>query len=116
MPPRYARLLHDSLAVSAVNHPDKVAVAEGNRQITFAELQEQALRLAAALQFRGVKRGDRVALFLENSLETVVGIYATLNAGAAFMVVNPQTKEDKLEYVLNDSGAVAIISDTRLYK
>src|SRR5690625_2744339 len=116
MIPRYPRLLHDSLTLSAAAQPDKVAIVEGQRRITYAELHDQALRLATGLQGRGVRRGDRVALFLENSLETVVGIYAALYAGAAFMVVNPQTKEDKLEYVLSDAGASALISDARLSK
>ncbi len=114
MPPRYPRLLHDSLSVSAAAYPQKTAVIEGQSSITYEQLQDQALRLASGLRARGVKRGDRVALYMENSLETVVGIYAALYAGAAFMVVNPQTKADKLEYLLNDSGAAATISDARL--
>ncbi len=116
MHPRYPRLLHDSLTLSAAAFPDKTAVVEGQGTITYGELRDQALRLANALQALGVKRGDRVALFLENSLETVVGIYGALYAGAAFMVVNPQTKQDKLEYMLNDSAAAAIVSDARLYR
>src|SRR5690606_17622568 len=95
-------------------YPQKTAVIEGQSSITYEQLQDQALRLASGLRARGVKRGDRVALYMENSLETVVGIYAALYAGAAFMVVNPQTKADKLEYLLNDSGAAATISDARL--
>src|SRR5690554_5985605 len=114
MRPRYPRLLHDSLTVSASKFPHKTAVVDGKRHLSYSDLQDQALRLAAALQARGVGRGDRVALFMENSLETVVGIYAALYAGAVFMVVNPQTKEDKLEYVLADSGASALLSDARL--
>lgn len=114
MRPRYPRLLHDSLTVSATTFPHKTAVVDGKRHLTYSDLHDQALRLAAALQARGVRRGDRVALYMENSLEAVVGIYAALYAGAAFMVVNPQTKEDKLEYVLADSGATALLADARL--
>ena len=114
MRPRYPRLLHDSLTVSATAFPHKAAVVDGKRHLTYSDLHDQALRLASALQARGVRRGDRVALYMENSLETVVGIYAALYAGAAFMVVNPQTKEDKLEYVLADSGATALLADARL--
>ena len=113
MPPRYPRLLHDSLSVSAAAYPQKTAVIEGQSSITYEQLQDQALRLASGLRARGVKRGDRVALYMENSLETVVGIYAALYAGAAFMVVNPQTKDDKLEYMLNDAGASALRVQTQ---
>ncbi len=55
-------------------------------------------------------RGDRVAIYLDNCAEAVVSIFAVLKAGAVFMPVNPQTKADKLAYLLNDSGARAIIS------
>lgn len=116
MLPRYPRLLHDSLTISAAAYPSKTAVVDGQRRLTYAQLHDQALRLATALQRAGVRRGERVALFLDNSLETVTGMYGALYAGAAFMVVNPQTKEDKLEYMLNDAGATAIVSDARLSK
>ena len=58
--------------------------------------------LARLLRARGVRRGDRVALFLDNGIEMVVGVYAALRLGAVFMPVNPLTKEDKLAYLLND--------------
>ena len=56
-------------------------------------------------------RGDRVAIYLDNSATVVIGIYAALRAGAAFVVINPQTKEDKLRYILADCGAVALVAD-----
>lgn len=116
MKPRYARLLHDSLTVSAADHPDKLAVITADERVTYAELHSRALTLASLLQSHGVIRGDRVAVFLENSVDTIVGIYGALYAGAAFMVVNPQTKEDKLRYIFSDSGAKAVLSEGRLAK
>ena len=61
-----------------------------------------------------MKRGDRVAIYLENSVEAVVSIYAALYAGAVFVVVNPQTKADKLHFILQDSEAVMAVSEGRL--
>lgn len=114
MLPKNARLLHDSLTLSAAADGDKLAVITAEERVTYAELQERALRVAALLQARGVRRGDRVAIFLENSADTVASVYGALYAGAAFIVINPQTKEDKLHYVLADSGAAAVISEGRL--
>jgi len=114
MLPRYPRLLHDSLTLSAAANENKTAVITADERVTYAELRERALRLAGLLQGHGVKRGDRVAVFLENSVDTVVGIYGALYAGTAFIVINPQTKEDKLHYVLADSGAAAVLSEGRL--
>jgi len=114
MQPRYPRLLQDSLTISASRHPEKIAVITADERVTYAELYERALRFANLLRETGVERGDRVAIFLENSVDTVAGIYGALYAGAAFMVVNPQTKEDKLHYMLADSGAAAVLTDGRL--
>jgi len=114
MSPHYERLLHDSLARSAAEVPDKTAVIAEDGRATYRELDARTTALARGLQGRGVRRGDRVAIYMENSAAVVVGIYAALRAGAAFMVVNPQTKSDKLRYVLADSGASVLITDARM--
>ena len=112
--PRYQRLLHDALLAHAAERPDHPAVVTADERLDYAALAERAARLARALQDRGVRRGDRVAIYLENGATVVAAIYAASLAGAAFMVVNPQTKADKLRYVLADAGAAALISDVRL--
>jgi amino acid adenylation domain-containing protein len=113
MKPRYQRLLQDSLATSAAEVPDKPAVIATDGRISYAELDARSAALAAFLVEQGVRRGDRVAIFLDNSATVVIGIYAALRAGAAFVVINPQTKEDKLHYILADCGAVALVADGR---
>ena len=112
--PRYERLAHDALLRGAARHPDKPVVVTADERVTYGELATRALRLARGLQDRGVRRGDRVALYLDNGVPTVEALYAASLAGAAFMVINPQTKADKLAYVLADSGARALVTDGRL--
>jgi amino acid adenylation domain-containing protein len=114
MTPRYERLLHDSLAHSAAEVPDKPAVIADDGRVSYRELDAAAAALAGALQRRGVRRGDRVAIYLENGAAVVTAVYAALRAGAAFMVVNPQTKADKLHYILADSGASALVTDASM--
>ncbi len=116
MTPRYERLLHDSLARSAAEVPDKLAVIAEDARVSYRELDARAAALAGGLQRRGVRRGDRVAIYLENGADVVVAIYAALRAGAAFMVVNPQTKADKLRYILEDSGAAALVTDASMVR
>ncbi len=105
------RLLSDSLLQRAEQHPDKLAVITEDRRLSYAELRDTARRFARGLQERGLRRGDRVAIYMENAAEVLIGIYGTLLAGGAFMVVNPQTKDDKLHYVLADSGTSAMLVD-----
>jgi amino acid adenylation domain-containing protein len=71
-------------------------------------------RFANALVAYGVKRGDRVAICLLNSIEVVVGIFGILKAGATFVSINHSTKLDKLSYILGNCQAVAIITDAGL--
>lgn len=112
--PRYERLVHDALLRSAARHPDKAALVVGGDRVDYRRLLNLSLRLARGLQDRGVRRGDRVALYLDNGVPVVVGMYAASLLGAAFLVINPQTKADKLHYVLADSGAAALLTDGRL--
>jgi len=58
----------------------------------------------------GIQRGDRVAIYLDNGYEAVVSIFATLKAGAVFLMVNPTTKADKLRFILNNSRAAVLVA------
>jgi long-chain acyl-CoA synthetase len=113
---RPQRLLHDSLSFSAAvpELAAKPAVIADGINYSYAQLLEISQRLAHALQTRGVKRGDRVAIYMDNTWPCVVSIYAALMAGAAFLVINPQTKADKLEFILRDSGAHFLLTDGHL--
>lgn len=102
------------LAESACLHPEKVALVCGPRRLTYREIDDAANQLAHGLRDLGVRRGDRVAIFLENSVEAVVSLFAVLRAGAAFVPVGPTVKADKLAYILGDSEATALITDHRV--
>ena len=72
-------------------------------------MEERANRLAHSLIAEGVERWDRVAVYLDNSVDAVVSIFAILKAGAVFLVVNPSTKVDKLTYILDNCRAKCLI-------
>jgi amino acid adenylation domain-containing protein len=112
------RLLHEALLFSAARdgNASKVAVVVEGRPYTYGDLVENASRLAGALRARGLRRGDRVAIYMDNTWPCVVSVYATLLAGGVFIIVNPQTKADKVEFILNDSGARVLLTDGHLSK
>ncbi|MBX3621413.1 MAG: AMP-binding protein [Rhizobacter sp.] len=103
-------LLHQLFEASVRATPHKLALVADGQRLSYADIDAQATQLAAALQARGVQRGDRVATFLDNGVEAVVALYAALKCGAVVMPVNPLTKADKLAYLLNDSRASALIA------
>jgi amino acid adenylation domain-containing protein len=107
-------LLHGFLEESARRLGDKVALVRGESRITFGEIERRSNQLARALVRRGVRRGDRVAILGEQRPESVIAIWAALKVGAVFMVVSRDVKEDKLAYILRDSGARALITPARL--
>jgi long-chain acyl-CoA synthetase len=110
------RLLHDGLIQQggAPAERDRIAVLADGRTYSFGDLLDCSQRLAAAFCGHGVRRGDRVAIFLDNSWPCVVSIYAALISGTAFVLINPQTKEEKLEFILRDSGARVLVASGRL--
>jgi len=107
-------LVHNLLTDSAKRCSDRPALICEERTCTFGQLDEGADRLAAVLQDRGLRRGDRVAVFLENSTELVMVVFAILKAGGVFVVVNPTTKARKLAYLLNDCGVRVLFSQSSL--
>ena len=107
---RVEKFLQDS----AQRFPDKVALVTGSKRLSYGDLDTLSDRLAVALSSRGVQRGDRVVLFMENCWEAVVGIFAALKAGAALCPVNGSTKPDKLAYLLNHCRATALLTQARL--
>lgn len=108
-------LLHDHLINSARASGDKVALVCMKQRVTYAELDARSNALAHALIAAGVKRGDRVIVFADNTIETVVSFWAVLKADAVVSVVNPLTKSDKLSYLLMDCQPSALITDQHLY-
>jgi long-chain acyl-CoA synthetase len=108
------RLLGDALLASAIKNPQKIAIIVKGKEFSYASLKECAIKFAFHLTSVGIKRGDRVAIYMNNSWECIVSIYGVTLAGGVFLVINPQIKADKLNYILNDSGAKILISECLL--
>ena len=105
-----SELLTDLLAASAARHGDRIAVVDGERRLTYAELEARANGLARALLNGGLARGDRVGLHLDKSLEAVVGIYGVLKAGAAYVPMDPLAPPARLAAIARDAGLHAVLS------
>lgn len=108
------RLLHETLRHTAAQNPTQTAIVAGATRLTYSDLWQQSQCLAEALRGKGVERGDRVVVFLENDWPCVVALYGILLADAVFVIVNPQTKADKLAYIINDCAAKILITSHEL--
>ncbi len=107
--------LFEFLSTTAGKYPDNIAFSCRDRNLTYRELDTLTSKLAAGLNKLGVKTRDRVALFLPNGLEFVIGYYGILKAGGTVTPANPLNKRDELKHQLNDSEAVAIITSESSY-
>lgn len=106
-------LANHFLEISAGRFPAKTALVHENKRLTYADIDSMANRLASALADVGVKRGDRVAVYMDNCIESVVSIFAALKANAAFVMINHTTKAEKLQYILNNSRATVLLAQDR---
>ncbi|WP_433946008.1 amino acid adenylation domain-containing protein [Paenibacillus sp. SN-8-1] len=84
--------------------PDHIALAFGNRTMTYRELNERANRMAHDLRGRGVTANGVIGIMADRSLEMVVGILAVLKAGGAYLPLDPAYPRERLAYMMADSG------------
>ena len=105
-------LVHDLVVNSAERVPERTAVVDGERSLTYGELDASANRLAHLLAAHGVRHGDRVGLYLEKSLEAVVGIYAILKAGATYVPLDPAAPPARLGAIARDAGLRCLVTGT----
>lgn len=111
-----AARLQDLLAASVDRRPTHCALVAHRERFTYADIGRLSNALAKVLIEGGVRHGDRVIVMLENSMQAVVAFWATLKAGAVVCPVNPLSPIGKLDFLLRDSGAVALIVDASLVK
>jgi acyl-CoA synthetase (AMP-forming)/AMP-acid ligase II len=105
--------VNNFLEHSAQQYPDKPAVWYKNEWMTYGQIEQRANQIAHFLVENKVRRGERVALLLENSFDYIINYYAVLKAGAVTVALNTETNTDSLIYLLNDSGSSAIITQAK---
>ena len=104
--------LHDLLRNSVEHDPSKVAIVDGAAGYTYEDLDRQSNALCAALQEAGVKKGDRVGVYMEKSWEAIVAMLATSLAGAAYVNINPLFKPPQVAYIAQDCDIHVMIGDS----
>lgn len=98
-------------AIDAV--PDRTALIGGDQQLTYAQLEEKANRLAHYLIDNGVKKGDKVGLYCRNRIEIVIAMLGIVKAGAILVNVNFRYVEGELKYLFDNSDMVALVHERR---
>jgi long-chain acyl-CoA synthetase len=107
--------LQDFLDYTARDFPDRPCTIFKGAVITYRKMNELTDHLAAGLAARGVKKGDRVAIFMPNSPQFVIAFYAILKAGGVAVATNPLYTHREIEHQMNDSGAELMLVTSNFY-
>ena len=108
------KCVHEMFEEQAARTPDAPALVFEGASLTYAELNRRANRLAHYLGGLGVKPDARVAICVERGFEMVVALLAVVKAGGAYVPLDPAYPVERLKYMLEDSAAVALLTQNRL--
>ena len=103
-------VLSDILEHTAEQYPNHIALIDQNRQITYAELQQQVDQIAQQLIQRGVKAGDRVGLWLPRGADLLIAQAGICKAGAAWLPFDMDVPVDRIQVCLDDAQAVGVVT------
>ena len=103
---------YELITFHAKKRKKKPALLLSDEKISYGEIKETADKLAGYLSKQGVKKGDKVALFLRNSAEFIYAIFAVSKLGAVLVPINTFLKSEELSYILEDSGASVLIASS----
>ncbi|MFN2252597.1 MAG: non-ribosomal peptide synthetase, partial [Candidatus Promineifilaceae bacterium] len=106
--------IHELFEAQVEKTPDAVAVIYEDQHLSYQELNQRANRLAHHLIALGVVPDTKVAICLTRSLEMVVGLLAILKAGGAYVPLDPAYPADRLEFMLEDSAPLALLTQSSL--
>ncbi len=106
--------LHERISEQAARTPQALAVITENEQLTYAELEARANRLARRLAEHGVGPGTPAGLFVERSAGMVVGILGILKAGGAYVPLAPDYPPQRIAFALADTGAPVVVTQSHL--
>ena len=109
-----ASCFHQLFETQAAKSPHRLALTCGDQQLTYAQLNQQANRLAHYLRSLGVGPEVRVAFCFERTMDAAVSIIAILKAGGTFVPLDPDHPRDRLAFILADSGVSILLTDSRL--
>ncbi|GLS46682.1 AMP-binding protein [Methylobacterium brachythecii] len=103
-------LLHHLLDSEACA-PGRVAIVDGEHELTYGALRERVAALAARMRSLGVEAGDRVAILLPKSIGECVAIFAASAAGAVFVPIHPSLRPRQVRHIVEDCGARLLVTD-----
>ncbi len=104
-------LLPHTISNSASRFPNREAFRCGGKSLTFKEIEAKMNQLANLLHQIGIKKGDRIGIYLNRSLETAIAIYGIMQAGAIYVPLDPKVPVERTRFLINDCGIKILITN-----
>src|SRR3990172_2734076 len=108
-----AFLLQQLLADAASRDPERTALLCDDASLSYGELETRSNQLARVLRERGVRKGDRVALYVNKSFASVIGVHGILRSGAAYVPLDPNSPAQRLAWIVGNCGVRHLVTSTQ---
>ncbi|MBC6112097.1 polyketide synthase [Pedobacter fastidiosus] len=103
--------INDIFSEQAKATPENIALVHNDKAVTYLELEEKSNQLAHYLRTKGVKEDTLVPVFINRSIEMIIGLMGILKAGGAYVPIDPEYPRDRIEYILEDTKSNLLITD-----
>ncbi len=113
---RHPRLVHELPRHTAETSAERIAFSVGNRSVSYGELMMTSSAVGSAFHDLGLRRHDRIAIYLPKVAEYVLAMHAASHAGCVFVPINPILKSDQVIHILRDSGTTALVTSLGRYQ
>lgn len=110
------KTIHQIFEERATSIPDKVALIFEGRELTYRELNSKANKIARTLRNKGIKPDTLVSIMVNRSFEMIIGILGILKAGGGYLPISPDYPEDRVNFILKDSGAKILLTENQYLK
>ena len=107
-----AQCIHDLFAAIATQYPQRIAVRHHEENISYADLQKKSSAVAQSIQKRGIVPGDLIGIYMDRSIETIIGILGILKAGAAFLPLDVNYPDARIAYIIQNSKLKIVLTKT----
>jgi len=107
------KLFHELFEEQVEKTPDRIALVYGNEQMTYRQVNGKSNQLARQLREKGVKNESIVGIMADRSIEMVISLLAVLKAGGAYLPIDPEYPQDRIEYMLYDSDVRVLLTQAK---
>ena len=108
------KMIHQRFEEQVTKNPDQIALRHEGQSMSYGELNRQANKLATGLRKKGVGRDQVVGILAKHSFEAIIGILGVLKAGGAYLPIDPDYPKDRIQFMLEDSGALILLAQSWL--